>query len=53
VGASPSRLIFLLRNSRIVLRRKDRGGLWLSSRVLGCAPVYSGGGDAGRFGGLF
>ncbi|AES67718.2 hypothetical protein MtrunA17_Chr2g0329081 [Medicago truncatula] len=28
--ASPSRLILLLRNFRIVPRRKDRGGLWLS-----------------------
>jgi len=34
-------------------RRKDCGGLWLSSRGLGCAPVYSGGGDVGCFGCLF
>jgi len=27
--------------------RKDHGGLWLSSRGLGWASVYSGGGDAG------
>jgi len=46
VAADPSRLILLLRNSRIVRRCKDRGGLWLSSRGLGPA-VYSGGGDAG------
>jgi len=32
---------------RIVRRHMDRGGLWLSSRGLGCAPVYSGCGDAG------
>ena len=48
-----SRLILLPRNSRIVRRCKDRGGLWLLSRGLGRALVYSGGGDAGWFGGLF
>jgi len=53
LSLSDIRLILLLRNSRIVRRRKDRGGLWLSSRGLGCAPVYSGGGDAGWFDGLF
>ncbi|AET04591.1 transmembrane protein, putative [Medicago truncatula] len=46
-NASPSRLIILLRNSWIVRRFKDRNGLWLSSRGLGCAPVYLGGGLAG------
>ena len=50
-SAGPSRLI-LLRNFRIIRRRKDRGGLWLSSRGLGCASVYSGSGDADWFGGL-
>jgi len=35
------------------IKLRATGGLWLSSRGLGCAPVYSGGGDAGWFGGLF
>jgi len=34
-------------------RRKDCGGLWLSSRGLVCAQVYLGGCDACCFGGLF
>ena len=37
-----SRSILLLLNSRIVRRRKNCGGLWLSSQGLGCVPVYSG-----------
>jgi len=47
MAASPSRLILLLRNSRIVRRCLDCGGLWLSSWGLGSAPVYSDGGVAG------
>ncbi|RHN60356.1 hypothetical protein MtrunA17_Chr4g0024931 [Medicago truncatula] len=42
--ADPSRLIIILCNYWIVRRRKDRDGLWLSSRGLGCVPVYSGSG---------
>jgi len=52
-GAGPSRLIFLLHKTWIFRCCKDCGGLWLPSRGLGCAMVYSGGGDAGCFGGLF